>query len=82
MCKVLRDGACNQDTDCFNADLCDPVDSACEARNVCGNGVVEVGEFCDDGNTTDDDECNSICQIEFDAACTACLLYTSDAADE
>jgi cysteine-rich repeat protein len=29
---------------------------------VCGNGVREVGEQCDDGNSDDTDGCNSLCQ--------------------
>lgn len=31
---------------------------------VCGNGAVENGEECDDGNTTDGDGCNSVCKNE------------------
>jgi cysteine-rich repeat protein len=31
---------------------------------VCGNGVVEPGEQCDDGNTADGDCCSSTCQDE------------------
>ena len=30
----------------------------------CGNGVVDVGEGCDDGNTIDGDNCNVTCHIE------------------
>lgn len=30
----------------------------------CGDGTVEVGEECDDGNTTDGDCCSSSCTIE------------------
>jgi cysteine-rich repeat protein len=28
---------------------------------LCGNGIVEAGEACDDGNRFDDDECNNNC---------------------
>jgi fibro-slime domain-containing protein len=31
---------------------------------VCGNGKVEAGETCDDGNTASGDGCSSTCQIE------------------
>jgi fibro-slime domain-containing protein len=31
---------------------------------VCGNGKVEAGETCDDGNTVSGDGCSSTCQIE------------------
>ena len=30
----------------------------------CGNGVVDNGEECDDGNTTSGDGCSSSCQLE------------------
>jgi cysteine-rich repeat protein len=30
----------------------------------CGNGALEGGEACDDGNSTDDDGCSSACRIE------------------
>ncbi len=32
--------------------------------SVCGNGVLETGEECDDGNNIDGDGCASVCQIE------------------
>jgi cysteine-rich repeat protein len=31
---------------------------------VCGNGVVEEGEQCDDGNTVDGDGCSANCTVE------------------
>jgi cysteine-rich repeat protein len=33
-------------------------------KAVCGNGKIEVGETCDDGNAKDGDSCPSNCRIE------------------
>ena len=33
-------------------------------KAVCGNGKIEPGETCDDGNTKDGDSCPSNCRIE------------------
>jgi len=46
------------------ADCADPACAAepsCQVR--CGNGKVEAGEACDDGNTTDGDACESDCTL-------------------
>jgi cysteine-rich repeat protein len=32
--------------------------------SVCGNGIVELSETCDDGNTTGGDGCSSSCAVE------------------
>ena len=32
---------------------------------LCGNGILENGEECDDGNTIDGDGCSSICEEEY-----------------
>ena len=37
---------------------------------ICGNGVVNTGETCDDGNTTANDGCNSLCATETGFTCT------------
>ena len=31
---------------------------------VCGNGIMETGEACDDGNTINGDGCSSTCVVE------------------
>ena len=39
---------------------------------VCGNGELEPGEFCDDGNTADDDGCSGDCTaVDPDYDCSA-----------
>ena len=50
------DGFCNDAT-------CDGGDPDC-APAVCGNGIVETGEQCDDNNALGGDGCSSTCQIE------------------
>jgi cysteine-rich repeat protein len=35
----------------------------------CGNGMVEAGEACDDGNLSDDDGCGKYCQLEPRGTC-------------
>jgi cysteine-rich repeat protein len=55
-------------TSCTGGDGCCP--AGCHANNdtdcspVCGNGITEPGETCDDGNLLDGDGCDSSCQLE------------------
>jgi len=43
----------------------------------CGNGIVDGGESCDDGNMYDGDCCDSMCQLEADdSPCTDRLFCT------
>ncbi|MCB1454664.1 MAG: DUF4215 domain-containing protein [Rhizobiaceae bacterium] len=30
---------------------------------ICGNGIVEPGEACDDGNSSNTDACNNQCEL-------------------
>ena len=49
---------------------------------TCGNGVLNTGEQCDDGNGIDGDGCNILCQIVSGYKCTGapsvCVKLTSD----
>jgi cysteine-rich repeat protein len=36
---------------------------------TCGNGVINIGESCDDGNIEDEDGCSSNCQVESGWVC-------------
>jgi cysteine-rich repeat protein len=41
-----------------------PTATATPGSGVCGNGVLDPGEQCDDGNTVGGDCCSATCQIE------------------
>ena len=45
----------------------------CRAAAICGDGIIEGAEECDDGNTNDGDGCSGICDIEWGV-----LNYTPD----
>ena len=36
---------------------------------ICGNGVTEPPETCDDGNTASGDGCSDVCQVEIPVVC-------------
>jgi len=48
---------------------------------VCGNGVVDAGEQCDDGGTEDGDCCSSSCQFESPASECRASADTCDVAE-
>jgi len=52
-----------QRADCLSASAYVQMQLLCPAP-VCGNGMLESGEQCDDGNTTDGDGCDHACQLE------------------
>ena len=41
-----------------------PFSTTCGNISVCGNGALETGEQCDDGNLLDGDHCSSTCVVE------------------
>lgn len=57
-------GVTNPDAGAAPADAGDSPDGG--ALPACGNGEIEAGESCDDGNQDDGDECTNACQ---DARC-------------
>jgi hypothetical protein len=56
---------CTRDLDCFGTEICDETSApaSCEPINTCGNGRIETGEVCDDGNTLNGDGCTALCQF-------------------
>jgi cysteine-rich repeat protein len=49
---------------CFEEVLEEFTDGIVGDVAVCGNGILQPGEFCDDGNTSDGDCCSSACAAE------------------
>jgi fibro-slime domain-containing protein len=43
---------------------CDGASCVDATMSICGDGVVEPGEQCDDGNSIPGDGCSGVCQIE------------------
>jgi cysteine-rich repeat protein len=43
--------------------------SGCQPPNLCGNGALDPGETCDDGNQANGDCCSSVCQAETGTSC-------------
>jgi hypothetical protein len=87
---TLCSGLCiNLVTDPNNCGACGHVCSTGQSCNagacttttgaVCGNGIREAGEQCDDGNTVSLDGCSSTCQFEQDQRVNSLsLLGTTD----
>ncbi|MFQ5515772.1 MAG: DUF4215 domain-containing protein [Myxococcota bacterium] len=62
ICEQCDDGAANDDT---SPDACRT--TCTEPR--CGDGVLDSGELCDDGNIESCDGCSEDCQIEIGGLC-------------
>ncbi|MEO1273084.1 MAG: DUF4215 domain-containing protein, partial [Myxococcota bacterium] len=74
-CLVEAGSACNgtlpgeiADASCA-AGECNPTTGACASAAACGNGVLDPGEGCDDGNLVAQDGCNAECLREAGASC-------------
>jgi large repetitive protein len=54
-----------------------------DTRAVCGDGVVDEGEQCDDGNTSSGDGCSSACRAEVEPPkCGNGVLDVGEACDD
>jgi cysteine-rich repeat protein len=49
---------------CLAALLTGATTSEAPAPAVCGDGTVQAGEECDDGNTRNNDGCDATCHVE------------------
>ncbi len=73
-------GGCNPSGSCPGV-ISAADNTACNAP-VCGNGVVEPGEQCDDGNTTPGDGCDASCMWQAGSwTCDMALYGTGNGCD-
>jgi cysteine-rich repeat protein len=59
-------GACRGDSTCMPGEECSPASGQCVPEGaICGNGTVDQGELCDDGNTfwAPGQHCNRVCGL-------------------
>jgi cysteine-rich repeat protein len=56
----VRNAACGEECDPPSAGRCD---AQCHRIPYCGDGIVDPGEACDDGNTNDCDTCTNRCTL-------------------
>jgi len=69
-----------------SAEICDGLDNNCNGQidegivcgAVCGNGIVEPGEECDDGNTINGDGCSATCTVQAGFSCVGTPSVCSD----
>jgi cysteine-rich repeat protein len=52
---------CLDSSDCGSGQQC--VSNECTKKAVCGDGALDSGEQCDDGNSSDNDSCTSTCKL-------------------
>jgi len=63
--------------------LLDGCDNSCQIEtNVCGNGLTEFGEDCDDGNFVDGDGCSSVCTDEPTGVCGDGAVHPTEGCDD
>ncbi|HRI65948.1 MAG TPA: hypothetical protein PK156_16990, partial [Polyangium sp.] len=60
--------ACDQNADCTGTEVCNTVANP-NVCTTCGNGMVELGEVCDDSNFNNGDGCSSNCLHELGGTC-------------
>lgn len=55
--------ACGPHGECPSGFVCN-AELVCEGIGDCGNGIINQGEECDDGNLVNGDGCSSKCTLE------------------
>ncbi|MEZ0314092.1 MAG: DUF4215 domain-containing protein [Myxococcota bacterium] len=85
--ETSRDDGDGGPEPCATGIIC-PVGTTCAANQLacitgnCGNGHIDAGEVCDDGNIIDGDGCGATCQVSVGAVCGDGNEDASEACDD
>jgi len=64
---------------CADGTICNDTTDTCDRDPGCGDGIVDPGEDCDDGNILDGDCCSALCQFEpVDSDCSDGVYCNGD----
>jgi cysteine-rich repeat protein len=68
----------------LNIDYLDPstIKKTTQVTAICGNGIVEIGEQCDDSNNTNGDGCSDSCKTETPAICGNGIVEIGEQCDD
>ncbi|MEK9206924.1 MAG: myxococcus cysteine-rich repeat containing protein, partial [Patescibacteria group bacterium] len=73
VCGTAQNGTCGSVNCGVNNGLCSSgftCNATGQCISLCGNGIINTGEACDDGNTANLDGCSSSCQVEGGWTCS------------
>ena len=62
-CPQPQSAICPSGRVCPSPYTCAANQDVCILGN-CGNGIIDMGEVCDDGNVVNDDKCNKTCKSD------------------
>ena len=70
-CLLEIDEPCSNNNEC-TSNVCNmtAMPPVCAPPAGCGNGALDAGEACDDGNNTPGDGCDAVCLLEDGEPCT------------
>jgi uncharacterized repeat protein (TIGR01451 family)/MYXO-CTERM domain-containing protein len=80
-CKLPNGANCTSDNQCDSGECDETGSMTCVPNGTCGNGIVDAGEVCDDGNATQT-PCASDCRLADGQMCSMDNQCHSGVCDE